>query len=87
MSPIRPTVTLVGLRLEPEHHRVRDFLTRIAQPYEWLEAGSVDADAALARLGSSDLELPILVDGDRVLSGITVRALAKSIPSIAQRSG
>ena len=77
MSPIRPTVTLVGRRLEPEHHRVRDFLTRIAQPYEWLEAGSVDADAALARLGSSDLELPILVDGDRVLSGITVRALAE----------
>ncbi|MGH3024016.1 MAG: hypothetical protein ACRDNI_10200 [Gaiellaceae bacterium] len=23
MSPVRPTVTLIGRRLEPEHHRVR----------------------------------------------------------------
>jgi hypothetical protein len=56
-------VTLIGRQLEPEHHRLRDFLTRIAQSYEWLEAGSVDADAALAPLGSTSLELPILVDG------------------------
>ena len=78
MSPVRPTVTLIGRRLEPEHHRVRDFLTRIAQPYEWLEAGSADADAALARLPRSDFGLPILVDGDRVLSTVTVRALAEA---------
>ena len=78
MSPVRPTVTLIGRRLEPEHHRVRDFLTRIAQPYEWLEAGSADADAALARLRSSELELPILVDGDGVLSAVTVRTLAEA---------
>jgi thioredoxin reductase (NADPH) len=76
MSPVRPTVVLIGRRLEPEHHRVRDFLTRIAQPYEWLDAGSVDADAALARLRSSETELPILVDGDRVLSAVTIRTLA-----------
>ena len=78
MSPVRPTVTLIGQRLEPEHHRVRDFLTRIAQPYEWLEAGSADADAALARVGSSNLELPILVDGDSVLSLATIQALAEA---------
>ena len=76
MSPVRPTVTLIGRRQEPEHHRLRDFLTRIAQPYEWLEAGSADADAALARLGGPVLELPVLLDGDRVLSAITVRELA-----------
>jgi thioredoxin reductase (NADPH) len=78
VSPVRPTVTLIGQRLEPEHHRVRDFLTRIAQPYEWLEAGSADADAALARVGSSNLELPILVDGDSVLSLATIQALAEA---------
>jgi thioredoxin reductase (NADPH) len=76
MSPVRPTVTVIGRRLEPEHHRVRDFLTRIAQPYDWLEAGSAEADAALARLGSAELELPVLVDGARVLSPVTVHALA-----------
>jgi thioredoxin reductase (NADPH) len=78
MSPVRPTVTLIGRRLEPEHHRVRDFLTRIAQPYEWLEAESRDTDAVLARLRAAELELPILVDGDRVLSAVTVRTLAEA---------
>ena len=79
MSPVRPTVTLIGRRLEPEHHRVRDFLTRIAQPHRWLEAGSADAEAALARhLGDSTAELPILVDGERVLSAVTPRSLAEA---------
>jgi len=71
-------VTLIGRQLEPEHHRLRDFLTRIAQPYEWLEAGSVEADAALAPLGSTSLELPILVDGNQVLAAVSVRALAEA---------
>lgn len=78
MSPVRPTVTLIGRRLEPDDHAVRDFLTRIAQPYEWIEAGSADADAALARLRSSELKLPIVVDGDHVLSSVTVQALAEA---------
>jgi thioredoxin reductase (NADPH) len=76
VSPVRPTVVLIGRRLEPEHHAVRDFLTRIAQPYDWLEAGSAEADAVLTRLGSSPADLPVLLEGDRVLSRITVRALA-----------
>ncbi len=78
MSPVRATVKLIGRRLEPEHHRVRDFLTRIAQPYEWLEAGSADADAALAGLGRAELELPILIDGDGVLAAVSVRTLAEA---------
>ena len=49
MSPVRPTVTVVGLRDEPEHHRLRDMLTRIAQPHDWLEAGSDEARCAAAR--------------------------------------
>ena len=69
-------MTLIGRGLEPEHHAVRDFLTRIAQPYEWLEAGSAAAAATLSRLGSPELELPVLVDGDRVLPAVTSRALA-----------
>ena len=38
MSPVRPTVQLIGTRLDPDAHRVRDFLTRIAQPHELIEA-------------------------------------------------
>ncbi|HET6695429.1 MAG TPA: NAD(P)/FAD-dependent oxidoreductase [Gaiellaceae bacterium] len=78
MSPVRSTVTIIGNRLEPGHHEVRDFLTRIAQPHRWLEAGSADADAAMARLGNSPVELPIVVEGDRVLSAVTPRALAEA---------
>lgn len=71
-------VTLVGSRLEPEHHQVRDFLTRIAQPHRWLEAGSADAEAELARFGHARLDLPILVDGERVLPAVTPRSLAEA---------
>ena len=78
MSPVRPTVTLIGRRLEPEHHRVRDFLTRIAQPHRWLEAGSADAEAVVARLGDSPAELPILIEGELVLSAVSPRSLAEA---------
>jgi thioredoxin reductase (NADPH) len=47
VSSLRPTLTVVGRRLEPEHHRLRDFLTRVAQPFEWIEAGTPEADGAL----------------------------------------
>jgi thioredoxin reductase (NADPH) len=52
VSPVRPTVTVVGRRLAPEDHRLRDFLTRIAQPFEWVEAGPDDTD--LPRLTEAD---------------------------------
>ena len=49
---IRPTVTVVGRRLGSEDHRLRDFLTRIAQPYEWVEAQ--DGETDLPRLIEQD---------------------------------
>ena len=61
MSPVRPTVTVVGRRLASEDYRLRDFLERTAQPYEWIEAGPDDAD------------LPRVVDADgTVLANATV---------------
>jgi thioredoxin reductase (NADPH) len=78
MSPARPTVQLVGTRLDPAAHRVRDFLTRIAQPYELVEEGSPEANALLDARGASGVETPALVDGDRVLAGVTVASLAEA---------
>jgi thioredoxin reductase (NADPH) len=75
MSPIRPTVQVVGRRLEPGDHRLRDLLTRIAQPYEWLEAGTPAASALLSRLDATDSALPVVVDGDTVLAGMSVEGL------------
>jgi thioredoxin reductase (NADPH) len=78
VSPPRPTVHVVGHRLEPEHHRVRDFLTRAAQPHEFYEAGSPQAEAVLAKAGARDAELPVVVDGDMVHPGTSVQQLAEA---------
>jgi thioredoxin reductase (NADPH) len=72
VSPVRPTVQVVGRRLEPEHYALRDFLTRIAQPHDWYEAGSAEADEVLASHGLVDPPLPVLVDEDLVLTGTTI---------------
>jgi len=76
--PIRSNVRVVGLRLEPEHHRLRDFLTRAAQPHEWLEAGTPAADALLAEHGAAGAPLPVVVDDTAVLTGMTVESLARA---------
>ena len=78
MSPIRPTVTVVGRRMDDEAHRVRDFLTRVAQPYEWLEAGEPQAAELLATHGLTDDDLPLVVERERVLANVTVAALAEA---------
>jgi thioredoxin reductase (NADPH) len=66
----------VGRRLDPEHHRLRDFLTRGAQPHEFFEAGSAEADAVLTAAGATGAALPVVIDGDTVHAGTTVEALA-----------
>src|SRR5437867_259208 len=78
MSPIRPTVQVIGRRLDPEHHRLRDFLTRVAQPHEWLEAGSPEAERVLSGLGLVDPPLPVVVDSGDVYTGATVESLAEA---------
>ncbi len=76
MSPVRPTIQVIGVWLEPEHHRLRDFLTRIAQPYEWLDADSPEGERLLAEHGVGDAPLPVVIDGDDVHSAATVESLA-----------
>jgi thioredoxin reductase (NADPH) len=73
MSPVHPTVRIVGRRSEPEHFALRDFLTRIAQPFEWLEAGSREAGAALTAHDAHGLALPVLFDGEEVMANVTIR--------------
>jgi len=61
--------------MDAEHYKIRDFLTRTAQPYEWYEAGSADADELLETLGLVDPTLPLLVDGERTFQPATVDSL------------
>jgi thioredoxin reductase (NADPH) len=71
-------VQVVGRRLDSEHYRLRDFLTRTAQPYEWYEAGSADADRLLETLGLVDAPLPVLVDVDGNYTGATVESIVRA---------
>jgi len=76
VSPVRPRVKVVGRRLDPEHWRIRDFLTRTAQPHEWIEAGTPEADALLTELGLPASAIPVLVEQDgTVLTQLTVESL------------
>ena len=76
MSPVRPTVRVVGRRLDPEHYRLRDLLTRIAQPYEWLEEGSAEAEHLVDELQLDGTLLPVLVEADgTVHTAVTVESL------------
>jgi len=77
MSPVRPSFILIGRRLEPEHHRLRDFLTRIAQPFEWIEAGSPAARRVLGERGLDDARLPLVVDAEEVVEDATVERLVE----------
>jgi thioredoxin reductase (NADPH) len=78
MSPVRPTVQVIGRRLDPQHHRLRDFLTRIAQPHEFHEAGSPAAARLLERHRASQAALPVLIDQDTVLEAATVERVAEA---------
>ncbi len=77
MSPARPDVKVVGRRLDPDHHRLRDFLTRSAQPYTWLDAGAPEARTLLAQRGVADAELPVLFDAEHVLAPATIERVAE----------
>ncbi len=78
MTPVRPTVQVVGTRLDPAAHRVRDFLTRVAQPHEWIEADSPDAAELLARRGLEGGALPVVIDGDESFPAATVERLVEA---------
>jgi thioredoxin reductase (NADPH) len=73
---VRPDVRIIGRRMDAEHYRLRDFLTRIAQPYEWFEAATSEADTLLAERGLTDADLPVVLDGDEIRPSATVESLA-----------
>src|SRR5438874_3956275 len=75
MSPVRPTVQVVGRRMDAQHYRLRDFLTRTAQPYDWYEAGTPDADRLLEQLGLVAATLPVVVDGDQKFTNASVESI------------
>lgn len=79
MSPVRPTVTLIGRRLAPEDHRLRDFLTRAAQPFEWVDAESPEAQELLGLHPGGAAGLPVVIEQDGgVIAAATPELLAEA---------
>jgi thioredoxin reductase (NADPH) len=64
--------------MDADHYRLRDFLTRTAQPYDWYEAGTPDADRLLEKLGLADATLPVLVDGDQKFTSASVESIFRA---------
>jgi thioredoxin reductase (NADPH) len=66
---------VVGRALEPSDYELRDFLTRTAQPHEFLEAGSDAAEALLAENDARDAALPVVIEDGTVVAGATIPRL------------
>ena len=78
MSPQRPTVQIVGRRLDPGDHLLRDCLSRADQPFEFHEHDSPASRVLLARHGIVEPRLPVVVDGERVFEAATLGALLEA---------
>jgi thioredoxin reductase (NADPH) len=76
--PPRPTVLIVGRRTDAEAYRLRDFLARIAQPFDWIEAGTSEADKLLEERGLRQAPLPIVVEGEQTHTGASVESIARA---------
>jgi len=78
VSPQRQTLTVIGRRLHPGDHDLRDSLTRAAQPYEFYESDSAEGKALLERHGITEGGLPVVIDGEETLENATIVTLAES---------
>src|SRR3954468_4325704 len=78
VSPVLEGIQVVGRRLEPGDHELRDFLTRIAQPHEYYEAGTPEADALLSARGLTDAPLPVVLEPGTAHTGVTIATLAQA---------
>jgi hypothetical protein len=79
VSPVRPTVKVIAPLQSPEGHRLRDFLTRIAQPYEFHDSGSSEGRRLLDELGlPAEAPLPVVIDGSMTHVGVDPMQLAKA---------
>jgi thioredoxin reductase (NADPH) len=70
-------VKVIGRRLEPADHSLRDFLTRGAQPFEWYDADSPMAESLLREKGALGAELPVMIDDGEVIAAATVERVAE----------
>jgi thioredoxin reductase (NADPH) len=76
VSPPREDVKVVGRSFGEEDQRLRDFLTRAAQPFDWVEAESEEGERLLADLGIDRSDLPAVIEAGSVIARATANRLA-----------
>jgi thioredoxin reductase (NADPH) len=77
MSTPQPTIKVIGRRLGVADHRLRDYLTRTAQPYEWIEADTPDAEELLRAHHALGAELPVAIEDGEAIEAATIQKLAE----------
>jgi thioredoxin reductase (NADPH) len=78
VSGQKHTLTVIGRRLDPGDHELRDSLTRAAQPYAFYESDSAEGRALLERHGIDEAGLPVVIDGEATYESATILSLAES---------
>lgn len=76
----RGHVSVVGHRVGQDYSDLREFFTRLGQPYEWFEAGTPAADELLRHTGldPATVVLPVLVeDGGAFYESATVSRIVE----------
>jgi thioredoxin reductase (NADPH) len=79
--PVTPQIVLVGERASSVGYAIRDFLSRIGFPYEWVDVENrarVDEVLAAAELDSSRLPVCVLPDGTQ-LAPASVQGVAAGL--------
>ena len=69
---------MIGRSFGVEDQRLRDAFTRAAQPFKWIEAGTAEADEGLSRLGMSERDLPVVLDGNDAIPRATIELIASA---------
>ncbi len=78
--PARDTVDILGSADGTESYALRDFLTRIDQPYSWLEPESGEGRALLGAHGrEGSARTVVVLDGATVLESPSLEVLAEAL--------
>lgn len=75
MSPVKQDVIIVGRSFGAPDQRLRDAFTRAAQPFEWVEAGTSEADRLLTENEAGEEALPLVLAGGDAIPNATIEIL------------
>ena len=90
MSGAAATLRVIGSRFSPESLQIREFLTRIRRPHEWLDPDAdTQVDEILQHFGIAPSELPVVIASGKVFRrptpGVLAEYLNLTVDSLPER--